>query len=36
MPTPFRTTLWRVLLMQLVALMLLGLLQGRYNLVVAP
>lgn len=36
MPTPFRTTLWRVLLVQLVTLMLLGLLQGRYNLVAAP
>ncbi len=32
MPTPFRTTLWRVMLMQLVALTLLWLLQSRYHL----
>jgi hypothetical protein len=30
MPTPFRTTLWRVLLMQLVALALLWWLQAHY------
>jgi hypothetical protein len=30
MPTPFRTTLWRVLLVQLVTLLLLWLLQSRY------
>jgi hypothetical protein len=36
MPTPFRTTLLRVLLMQLVALAILGLLQARYHLVAAP
>ncbi len=35
MPTPFRTTLWRVLLMQVVALILLGILQARYHLAVA-
>jgi hypothetical protein len=32
MPTPFRSTLWRVLLMQLAALALLWLLQLRYHL----
>ena len=31
MPTPFRTTLWRVLLVQLVTLGLLWLLQARYH-----
>lgn len=31
MPTPFRTTLWRVLLIQLVTLVLLGLMQLRYH-----
>jgi hypothetical protein len=31
MPTPFRTTLWRVLLLQAVALLLLWLLQQRYD-----
>ena len=36
MPTPFRSTLLRVLLMQLVALAILGLLQARYHLVAAP
>lgn len=36
MPTPFRTTLLRVLLMQLVTLAILGLLQARYHLVAAP
>jgi hypothetical protein len=30
MPTPFRTTLWRVLLIQAAALALLWLLQSRY------
>ena len=32
MPTSFRTTLWRVLLVQLVALALLWLLQARYHM----
>jgi hypothetical protein len=32
MATSFRSTLWRVLLMQLVALGLLWLLQARYHL----
>jgi hypothetical protein len=32
MPTPFRSTLWRVLLMQLVALALLWWLQARYSM----
>jgi hypothetical protein len=36
MPTPFRTTLWRVLLVQVIALLLLGVLQGRYHLPLAP
>ena len=31
MPTPFRSTLWRVMLMQLVALALLWFLQARYS-----
>lgn len=31
MATPFRTTLWRVLLIQAVALALLWLLQSRYH-----
>jgi hypothetical protein len=31
MPTPFRTTLWRVLAIQTVALALLWLLQHRYT-----
>ncbi len=31
-PTPFRTTLWRVLLVQIVTLALLWLLQSRYML----
>ncbi len=30
MPTPFRTTLWRVLLVQLVTLVLLWLMQNHY------
>jgi len=30
MPTSFRTTLWRVLLVELVTLVLLWLLQSRY------
>jgi len=30
MPTPFRTTLWRVLLIQAITLVLLWLLQSRY------
>jgi hypothetical protein len=32
MPTPFRSTLWRVMVMQVVALGLLWLLQARYHL----
>ena len=32
MPTQFRTTLWRVLLIQAVTLALLWLLQARYTL----
>jgi hypothetical protein len=33
MPTPFRTTLWRVLAIQAAALLLLWLLQHRYDAV---
>ncbi len=36
MSPSFRSTLWRVLLMQLIALCLLGALQLRYHLVAAP
>jgi hypothetical protein len=36
MPTPFRTTLWRVLLVQLVTLGLLWLLQARYHMSSLP
>lgn len=32
MPNSFRTTLWRVLLVQLIALALLWLLQQRYSM----
>lgn len=32
MPTPFRTTLWRVMLVQLITLSLLWLLQTRYHM----
>ena len=36
MATSFRTTLWRVLLVQLVALGLLWLLQARYHMTSMP
>jgi len=36
MPTPFRSTLWRVLLVQLAALTLLWLLQARYHVTATP
>ena len=36
MATSFRTTLWRVLLVQLVALALLWLLQARYHMAATP
>lgn len=36
MPTPFRTTLWRVLLIQAITLALLGAMQARYHLGTTP